>query len=55
MKACESDEAIDILDFAEEEEEQQLEVIPPRGQMLSRVLTSKQNRIRENIVKTNLF
>ena len=38
----------------DEEEDTQLEVIPLGGQIASRILTSEQNRIRENIAKTKL-
>ena len=38
----------------EEVEERQVEVVAPRGQISSSVLTSEQNKIRENIGKTKL-
>ena len=38
----------------EEEDEQQLEVVTLGGQISSSVLTSKQNKIRENIAKKKL-
>ena len=44
-----------VLELVEgEEEEAELEVIPPGGHISSGILTSEQNRIRENIVKTKL-
>ena len=42
------------MEFVEEEENQQLEIIPPRGQMSYAILRIEQNRIRENITKTKL-
>ena len=36
------------------EEETQVEVVPPGGQMSLDILTFEKNRIRENIVKTKL-
>ena len=45
----------EVLEFVEDEEEEaELEVIPPGGHISSGILTSEQNRIRENIVKTKL-
>ena len=44
----------DKLEEMEEKDEQQVEVVPPRGQMSSGILKSEHNRIRENIVKTKL-
>ena len=45
----------EVLEFVEDEEEDtQLEVIPPGGQISSGILTSEKNWIRENIVKTKL-
>ena len=41
--------------FKEEEEEHDVVVIPLGGHISSRILTSEQNRIRENIVKTKLI
>ena len=38
----------------EEEEEQEIEVVAPGGHLSSGVLSSEQNRIRENIVKNKL-
>ena len=50
-----NDEDLDVLEFEEEEDdEQQLEIVPPGGQISSGVLTSEQNRIRENIARTKL-
>ena len=50
------DDELDVVEFVqdEEDEEQQLNVVPPSVQMSSGVLTSGQNKIRENIVKTKL-
>ena len=42
------------MSVEDEDEETQLKVIPPCGQIASGILTSEQNRIRENIAKTNL-
>ena len=45
----------EVLNFVEDEEEEaELKVIPLGGHIASGILTSKQNRIRENIVKTKL-
>ena len=45
----------EVLEFMEDEEEDtQLELIPLGGQISSGILTSEQNWIRENIVKTKL-
>mgnify|MGYP007109668437 CR=1 FL=1 len=43
----EDDEIIEFVE--EEEEEQELEVVAPRGHLSSSVMSSEQNRIRENI------
>ena len=49
------DDEPEVLEFVEDEKEDtQLEVIPPSGQIASGILTSYQNGIRENIVKTKL-
>ena len=49
------DDEPEILEFVEdEEEEENVEVIPQGGHISSRILTSEQNQIRENIVKTKL-
>ena len=44
----------EVLEFVEEEEEHQVDVMAPGGQLSSGVLTSEQNKIRENSVKTKL-
>ena len=44
----------EVLEFVEEEEEHQVDVVAPGGQLSSGVLTFEQNKIRENIVKTKL-
>ena len=50
-----NDDELKVLEFVEEEEnDQQLEVVPPGGQIALGVLTSEQNQIRENIAKTKL-
>ena len=51
------EDELEMLEFVEEEdeEEQQIEVVAPRGQMSSCILSSEQNRIRENIAKTKLI
>ena len=46
------DEEDEIIEFVEEE--QQIEVVAPRGHLSSDVLSSEQNRIRENIAKNKL-
>ena len=48
------DEEEEILEFVEEEEEQQIEVVAPGGHLSSGILSSEQNRIRENITKNKL-
>ena len=49
------DEEEEIIEFVEEEEEeQQIEVVAPRGHLSSGILSSEQNRIRENIAKNKL-
>ena len=49
------DDELEVLEFVEEEgDEQQAEVVAPGGQISSGVLTSEQNRIRENIARTKL-
>ena len=49
------EEELEVLEFVEDEEEEtELEVIPPRGHISSGILTTKQNRIKENIGKTKL-
>ena len=48
------EEEEEILEFVEEEDDQQVDVVAPGGQLSSGVLTSEQNKIRENIVKTKL-
>ena len=52
----EEEEEEEIIEFVEkeEEEEQELEVVAPGGHFSSRVLSSEQNRIRENITKKKL-
>ena len=54
MQQPEKDETEVLKFFEEEEEEHDVEVIPPWGHISSGILTSEQNRIRENIVKTKL-
>ena len=51
------EEEHEIIKFVEEkeEEEQELEVIAPGGYLSSGVISSKQNRIRENIAKNKLL
>ena len=46
----------EMLEFVKEEdaEEQQIEVVAPRGQMSSCILSFEQNAIRENIPRTKL-
>ena len=53
----EEEEHNEIIEFVEEEEEeeQELEIVAPRGHLSSGVLTSEQNRVRENIAKTKLL
>ena len=48
------EEEIKLLEYAEEEEEEELEVVPPGGQISFGILTSKLNKIRENIVRRSL-
>ena len=50
------EEEEEIIEFVEEEEEeeQELEVVAPGGHLSSGVLSSEQNRIRENIAKNKL-
>ena len=52
----EEDQQNEIIEFVEEEEEEEaeIEVVPPGGHLSSGVLTSEQNKIRENIAKTKL-
>ena len=51
-----NEEEDEIIEFVEEEEdeEQQIEVVAPGGHLSSDVLSSEQNRIRENIAKNKL-
>ena len=51
-----NEEEEEIIEFVEEEEEeeQELEVVAPGGHLSSGVLSSEQNRIRENIAKNKL-
>ena len=55
-KPNEEEEEEEIIEFVEEEEEeeQELEVVAPGCHLSSRVLSSEQNRIRENIAKNKL-
>ena len=52
----EEDQQNEIIEFVEEEEEEEaeIEVVAPGGHLSSGVLTSEQNKIRENIAKTKL-